>query len=406
MAVRYVLWPKPPLHAAAVGDDRKTYLAWVASMAVVMGVFSLPTIEQATGIPRRVSLGMLGAMFVWYTFQVFVLAKPTRTSMNIRLAADLLTSMTMCLAFCVASGDARTPLWMLPAIYAAINGAMPEVEPSATHLAVHTIGPLATIPIFHVLGSESRWSIAAPVLCAAISAGGYHMVAMATARWREVRAEQEKTVAALRAKLAERDRSRLAQDLHDSIGSVLGVVALYGDLIERKCDRPDELRAIAGMVREATREGLTDLRSVIGAIAPASTDVAGVARALRPMVGRAAEASGIDVSLSVEGDASASIDGPARLAVVRVFQEALANAMRHADAARVSVILRGEGDDVRLEVADDGRGFDDTKADEHAGGRGLRGMRERIEELGGAFEVESGSGRGTRVRARIPRGAA
>jgi signal transduction histidine kinase len=294
---------------------------------------------------------------------------------------------------------------MAAALYATMNGSIPEAQPSYAILGAAVVAPLLTIPMFRAAGDTSAWSIAAPALCSVISAAGYHAAAVGTARWREVRAQQEELVAALRAKLADRDRMRLAQDLHDSVGSVLGVVALYGDLIERNCEQPSELRAIAGMVREATREGLTDLRSVIGAIAPASTDVTNVTHALRPILDRVAATTGAKVELCMEGEGDAAIDGTARLTIVRVFQEAVANAAKHAAPSEIRVVLRAEGDDVHLAVSDDGEGFPMTEPVSRGDGRGLRGMRARVEELGGSFGVESAPGRGTRIHARVPRNA-
>jgi signal transduction histidine kinase len=155
------------------------------------------------------------------------------------------------------------------------------------------------------------------------------------------------------------------------------------------------------MMRDATKAGLTDLRSVIGALAPESTDVSGVARALRPIARRVSEASGAEVSLTVEGPGELAIDGPARLTLVRVFQEALNNAITHGRPSRVGVELKTHADRVTLVIVDDGVGF--AVGDARVDGRGLRGMRERVEELGGSFEVESAPGRGARVRATVPR---
>lgn len=406
--LRYCWWPRPPLQAVSAGDHA-TFSRSIVAATLVAAALCLPVVREATGIAPRWSVGLMAAHVVWSAFVVFVLTKPgegfrSRRAIDVGMAGNLFVNTGICIALCVFSRDPRTPLWMLPTLYATMNGSLPEGQPSAAILGVHILAPLATIPIFRSAEVVTGWSVAGPVLCAAISAAGYHTVAIATARWRRVRAEQEQVVAELRARLAERDRGRLAQDLHDSVGSVLGVVGLYGDLVERNCDRPDELRAIAAMMREATKEGLTDLRSVIGALAPASTDVSGVARALRPIARRVSEASGVDVSLAVAGPGDLAIDGPARLTLVRVFQEALNNAIKHGRPSHVRVELKADRERISLEVSDDGEGFT-AGARERPDGRGLRGMRERVEELGGSFILESAPGRGTRVRATMPRTA-
>jgi signal transduction histidine kinase len=110
------------------------------------------------------------------------------------------------------------------------------------------------------------------------------------------------------------------------------------------------------------------------------------------------------VELTVVGDASELAAGPS-LAVYRIAQEALANVQKHARAGSVHVRLRFLADAVRLDVSDDGCGFDSAsavQADASRIGLGLPGMRERASIVGGSVEVSSQPGGGTRVSARIP----
>ncbi len=83
-------------------------------------------------------------------------------------------------------------------------------------------------------------------------------------------------------------------------------------------------------------------------------------------------------------------------------QEAVANAARHAGPGQVTVLLQADSRQVRLEVADDGRGFDVVNAAADAGGLGLHTMRDRVTELGGQLTIDSAPGEGTRVRACFP----
>lgn len=385
--------------------ERRVLPTVALSASVVAAALCLPAVRRATGIPAAWTIGLIGSHVLWSIFVSYALTIPgrgfrTRTGINIAMVGNLLLNTGICVAFCALGGEPRTPLWMLPVLYTSINGAAPNFVPSVAILLVHVIAPLLTIPLFVGNGSGD-WAIAAPILCAAICGVAYHTLAMWTAKWREVQQEQDDALSALRTKLDERDRARLALDLHDSVGSVLGVVGLYGDLIERHCDRPDELRSIASQVRDATKEGLTELRAVLDAMAPASTDVDGVARALRQMVRRVSAASDTEVALTVEGEGALTIDGPARLALVRVFGEALHNALRHAQPKTVNAVLLADVSDVTIDVSDDGHGFESSGTS--GNGRGLKGMKERIEELGGRFVLESASGRGTRVRATVPR---
>ncbi|NIP59374.1 MAG: hypothetical protein GWM92_13630, partial [Gemmatimonadetes bacterium] len=99
----------------------------------------------------------------------------------------------------------------------------------------------------------------------------------------------------------------------------------------------------------------------------------------------------------------AGLGGAEKLALYRVVQEALSNAVRHSDAERVVVRLGIDGGHIRVEVVDDGRGFDRRAVERDDGkGLGLIGMGERAALVGGTFEVETQPGRGTRVRVEIP----
>jgi signal transduction histidine kinase len=105
----------------------------------------------------------------------------------------------------------------------------------------------------------------------------------------------------------------------------------------------------------------------------------------------------LDVTVSVEG-AFPHLDEPTRTCVFRVVQEALTNCVKHARVSSASVKLHGRRDEVEVEIRDRGLGF----VPGHARGTGLLGMRERVEELNGKFEVESSPGKGTLIRAKLP----
>ena len=107
--------------------------------------------------------------------------------------------------------------------------------------------------------------------------------------------------------------------------------------------------------------------------------------------------TGWEVELVVGGELP-TLPGPAKVEIVRVVQEALANARRHSGARRVEVVLGVDSGLVWVEVRDDGCGFDPEKSP----GMGLTGMRERTRSIGGDLEVWSEPGRGAKVRLRVP----
>jgi signal transduction histidine kinase len=109
---------------------------------------------------------------------------------------------------------------------------------------------------------------------------------------------------------------------------------------------------------------------------------------------------GCEVQFEVQDGFPSDFPGEDRVELLRVVREALTNVRRHSDAEKASVSLRAEGDDLIVEISDDGRGYEQTT---RAGG-GSRSMRERAAALGGVLEVESERGGGTTVRLRVPLG--
>jgi signal transduction histidine kinase len=163
--------------------------------------------------------------------------------------------------------------------------------------------------------------------------------------------------------------------------------------------RDDGERALAlvGTAAGHARDAVTDVRRLVHGLRPPALDDLGLLGALQATAAGVSE-GGPDVVVEGAGDI-ASLPAALEVAVLRIAQEALVNAVRHAGASRIHVAVRAGGDVVELEVADDGHGL-------HAGrtaGVGLASMRERAAELGGSCSVGPGRRGGTRVHAVIPR---
>jgi len=204
---------------------------------------------------------------------------------------------------------------------------------------------------------------------------------------------------------AEEERRRLARELHDDTAQQLASallrlrVAQATDDEERRSEILDELREEILRTAESVRRIARGLRP------PALEDV-GVVAAVRGHVRGLRETTEIEVALEEE-EAGAALEaglGEAeKLALYRVVQEALSNAVRHSDAERIVVRLGIDREQIRVEVVDDGRGFDRRAVEGDEGrGLGLIGMRERAALVGGTFEVETEPGSGTRIRVEIP----
>jgi signal transduction histidine kinase len=215
--------------------------------------------------------------------------------------------------------------------------------------------------------------------------------AVATAR----SVAQERLREALAAE--ERERRRWARELHDETLQELaalsielsGVAAATSDEATR-----ERLERLHGDVRRQVR----DLRNLITDLRPADLDELGLEAAIEALVHRAGQGGALEVGRRVELDGDGRLAPEVEAAAYRLVQEALTNVVRHAGARRAKVEVLERDGHLDLVVTDDGQGFD---AAVRAAGFGLRGMRERVELLGGRLEVASGPG-GTRLAAEVP----
>jgi signal transduction histidine kinase len=194
------------------------------------------------------------------------------------------------------------------------------------------------------------------------------------------------------------ERARLARDLHDAVAQKLFSIRAKARAASVLAAR-DPARAAAEMDSVAALSGAAhaELRAVISGLAPPDLGDSGLAESLRRYAALAAMAQGVRVRFTAADVPSL---GAARDAsVYRLLQEALHNALRHADADEVRVSIFRTGERLGFEVSDDGRGFDPKTP---ASGLGLASMNERATAAGGTLTITSAPGRGTKVRLDLP----
>src|SRR5258706_13439955 len=151
------------------------------------------------------------------------------------------------------------------------------------------------------------------------------------------------------------------------------------------------------LIARTARENLAEARASVAGLAPAALAAAPLADALARLADRAGEDSGLRATFEVHGEPR-PIGTGAEVVLLRVCQEALTNVRRHAGATLARVVLSYCDNEVRLEGADDGAGFDPELP---AAGYGRRGMRTRVGEIGGELRVRSVRGNGTTVLAEV-----
>ncbi len=219
----------------------------------------------------------------------------------------------------------------------------------------------------------------------------------------EVRRAEAALLRHERALAAAREREHLARDLHDSIGQVLAHAAMQSDAARQHLaeGRVAEADRLLGRLADVARDSHREVRGYIEGLHAAPSDRQPLADALRLYLDRFSQHHGIATELSIEQpDGESSLAADEEMQVFHVVQEALSNARRHADAGVIRVRLVAEPSRLRLEVADDGRGFDVDSVD--GKGLGLRFMHERAAELGGNLSLSSEPGEGTQLMLDVP----
>jgi signal transduction histidine kinase len=202
-----------------------------------------------------------------------------------------------------------------------------------------------------------------------------------------------------RVEIGERERRRWAQELHDDALQGLAAIriSLATALMGEGEGRAEQIERAAAETVERLEDQISELSRLINDLRPASLERLGLAGALNGLAEECGVRGAIEIRTEIEiGEKLSTAE---ERVIYRLVQEALNNILKHASAKKASVAVRLGGDRVRIAVRDDGDGFDPAAV---ADGRGLLGMRERIELLGGEIDIRSEPGGGTEIAARLP----
>ncbi|MBP9217584.1 MAG: PAS domain S-box protein [Sterolibacterium sp.] len=200
----------------------------------------------------------------------------------------------------------------------------------------------------------------------------------------------------------EEERERIARDIHDELGSTLAVIKIETALLNAKLPEKfhelhDKARAIEGMLDQA----MNTVSRVARELRPGILKEFGLPAAIECQADDFSRRTGIACRVSCDDDDGASIEDHVSLALFRIFQEALANVAKHAHATRVVVHLRREKGHVILEIRDNGRGISEADMNKPKS-FGLRGIRERINNLNGEFSIGPAGQSGSLILLSIP----
>ncbi|MBI4321472.1 MAG: sensor histidine kinase [Chloroflexi bacterium] len=193
------------------------------------------------------------------------------------------------------------------------------------------------------------------------------------------------------------ERTRLAREIHDTVGHTLTALDVQVQLVRRlPADHAEARREALERAGSLIEEGLADSRRAVKALRPGALDTFSLPEAIASLLANFRVTTGIDAIWQVQGEA-VSLPPSLGVPLYRAAQEALTNVTRYAAASQVRVTLSFAPEEVALTVEDDGRGGEANP------GFGLRGMRERAEALGGEFSAGPGPERGFRVEMKLPR---
>lgn len=197
------------------------------------------------------------------------------------------------------------------------------------------------------------------------------------------------------------EQDRISRELHDSIiQSIYAVTLSLDDVPELVSEAPAEAGQRVNDAIDALHGVIRDIRNFIFGLRPLLLDSGSLLDGLRTLADEMRRNTTTEVEIVGEEPDGISLEVVAEL--LAISREALANVTRHSGASHASVRLRVPGKDVRLEIADDGRGIDPSTT-QARGHHGVANMRTRAEALGGTFDLESGPGTGTRIIVSIPR---
>jgi len=206
----------------------------------------------------------------------------------------------------------------------------------------------------------------------------------------------------------EEERLRISRDLHDEIAQTLvGINVHLATLTREAAGGPVGLRQKIARTQQMVERSVEKVHQFARELRPALLDDLGLIPALHAFMKSFTKRTGVRANLTAFA-AVERLDAAKRTVLFRVAQEALTNVARHAQASRVEVIIQKLPDGICMKIKDDGKSFQVDRLMHGNGGKhlGLLGMRERLEMIGGSFEVESAPGHGTTITAKIPSGKA
>lgn len=384
--------------SAAAAPDQDAWVRYTSWWHTSFGVLAalalvLLALDDAPADRRLLAASLVGALVLWYA--VVGQRQINRQDLRRGTVAAVGTIVLLLAAFAASPITAVLLLIVYPQLF----GYLEEVRYTVPAVTALSLG------VAVLSATEAGWTRGATV--AALGSGVLSLTfALGLGLWISRIIEQSRHRARLidelqeahaELEVAHRDagaaaeRQRLALEIHDTLAQGFTSIVMLVQAAQAQIGRSDEeLRRHLALIERTARENLDEARSLVAALGPARLQTAPLAEALARLTENFFDETGVTARLVVTGTAR-PLDGSSEVVLLRVTQEALNNVRRHARASNVDVELSYVDDSVAVRVRDDGRGF----APAAARGFGLRGIRARVEEVGGEVLVDTAPGLGT-----------
>lgn len=392
--------------SAQAGPDGRVWIASAAGLAVTTSLAPTTAVEPPTILIEEATLD--GRMV---PAAGLLRARPGRLDVHFTATRTALPERTR-LQYRLTGSDRDWVDGSLPrvATYGNLDPGRYEFAVRALDETGKQIGRIATRQ-FRVLPAwnQSWWFFALLTLLVAAAAGGitvlwqrrrYRLAAQLAQREFDAVLAERRTQ--FEATLAE--RTRIAQDLHDTLLQGFAGVSMQLKAAERSLpEEPDVAAETLVRVQQLTRETLREARERVMDLHEPELGTDHVATALAASADTLVATTGIVFQLEIRGTPR-RLPRVVEIATLRIGREAIANAVKHAEARRIECVVDFGVSLLRLEVRDDGLGFtaDAGEQAQREGHFGLSGMRRRAEQAGGSIDVQSRPGEGTNVRLELP----
>ncbi|WP_138731497.1 sensor histidine kinase [Modestobacter excelsi] len=382
MGIRTRLWPGLPLRAVWL----EVLLATVSAVAVTL-TGRAPDDADLLPLPVDVA-GTVVLVVLLLAFRRRAPLVPFAVSVLLTALSPPVTIALLVTAYAVGRYDGRWPV----RIAAAVLGSVAVLQPWGLPTANETIGAVGLALVAVVLpGALGAWARTRAELLAALTE-------------RAERAESERELLAREAVLSE--RTRIAREMHDTVGHRVSLMVLQAGAIEMAAADQRRVEQLAGNVQSAGRQALDELRQMVGVLRGSDVDEGaplgpqpGIDDLLRLVTD--ARRAGMTVDLVAGDPDAAPVDPAVGRAVYRIVQEALTNAGRHAPGAPVCVRVDRAGGELVVRVVN-GPPREARVAEARGGGYGLVGLAERVRTLGGRLTAEPRLDGGFGVEAVLP----